>query len=135
MNTPSKFLVIISTLVIATTPAIASHRQKPSTNVDHLIGSWCAANGESSYSPGKDCSSDGTITFYPSSYEGWEQSCRITSVKTTTSNKTMGDKVSNIFANCNGEGCTWKEQITVHVTKGTLVVENKRDNRERCPAE
>ena len=111
---------------------------------EDLIGSWCPSpyqeddKDERHYWPKDSDCGDGILTIHRSSYEGWEQSCRFTSVKTRfdpsvdANTKMMGTKVSRINANCSGEECTWKEQMTAYVTKGTLVVKNRRHYRERC---
>jgi hypothetical protein len=81
------------------------------------------------------------MTIRSTSYRGWEHGCRFTAVKTwfdpniVAATKMMGVKVSRIEADCNGEGCTWKEQMTAYVTKGTLVIRNKRHYRDSCNGE
>jgi hypothetical protein len=91
----------------------------------------------SQFPDSKECG-DGIMTIKPDRYQGWEHGCRYTAVKTwfdpniVASTKTMGVKVSRIEARCEGEGCTWMERLTVHVTKGTLVVKDARHYRERC---
>jgi hypothetical protein len=139
-----KLLMTTATLLaLGSLPSLAA----PTVD-ENLIGSWCVANEDGgknetrywSKTDGQDCG-DGILIIRPTSYRGWEHSCRFTAVKTrfdpniVAATKMMGVKVSRIEARCEGEGCTWREQLTAYVSKGTLVIKNTRHYRERCNGE
>jgi hypothetical protein len=81
---------------------------------------------------------DSIMTVYPTYYKAWEHTCRFTAVKTwfdrnvIASTKTMGVTVTSVDASCSGEGCTWKEQFTLYIEKGTFKIRNHRHYQESC---
>jgi hypothetical protein len=124
-------------LALGSSPSFAG----PTVHKD-VLGSWCyvgtVVKGEAQYGEkfDKDCDTPSDILIIqPTRYEGWEYGCRFTAVKTwfdpniIASTKTMGVKVSRIESSCEGIDCTWKEQLTVYVEKGTLIIKNVRQGR------
>jgi hypothetical protein len=111
-----------------------------------LLGSWCfmgqdEITGKNRYYeqlPGSKECDDAVTTFKLDRLHGWEHGCRYTAVKTwfdpdiVATTKTWGVKVSRIEASCEGDGCTWRAQITAYVSKGTLNTTIRR-YQARCP--
>src|SRR5260370_1088654 len=134
------FMTTAALLALSNSPGLAG----PTIHKD-VLGSWCysgtVVKGEFQYSEkfNKDCDDPiNTMTVHPTRYEGWEHSCRFTAVKTwfdpniIANTKTWGVKVSRIESSCEGIDCTWKEQLTIYVTKETFIVKNPRQYQERC---
>jgi hypothetical protein len=122
--------------------AFAVSAQAGPTVHKDVIGSWCRHTDENTYIsllPGeeKNCG-DGIVVIKSNLYQGWEHECRYTAVKTwfdrsiIATTKTMGVTVSRVDASCEGEGCTWREQLTFYKAQGTLTIRNPRHYRERC---
>jgi len=68
-----------------------------------------------------------------------EGGCTATAIKTwydttiSPATKTPGGVlVSKIDMSCVGEGCTWRQQITVHFAKGVLFYKNNWHSRDKC---
>jgi hypothetical protein len=140
----TKLLMMIAALLaLSSSLSLAG----PTVHKD-LLGSWCTdgttdsidADGAVMYSElqSKEECGDGIMTIYPTYYKGWEHSCRFTAVKTwfdrnlIASTKTMGVTVTRVDASCKGEGCTWKEQFSLYIEKGTFKIRNRRHYQERC---
>jgi hypothetical protein len=109
-------------------------------------GTWCYVGeygGRVQYeylSPfeGDSCKArDGILKFKADQYEEIESGCRFTAVKAWTdpkkarNTKEMGAPSVRIDSTCDGEGCTWKEQLTAYIEKGTLNV-LRRAFKEKC---
>jgi hypothetical protein len=108
------------------------------------LGSWCSVGpsdkGAFLYLEKiRDCDKPtDNLHVYPDHYEGWEYACRFTGVKTwfdpkiIANTKEWGVKVSRVEASCAGIDCTWKERLTVYVSKGAFVLKDVYQSREVC---
>jgi hypothetical protein len=106
-----------------------------------LLGAWCImaaepnAQGPEIYYPlglGEECR-DGILRIKPDRYEEVESGCRYTEVKTwfdptiPVATKTKpGVYVSQVTAECTGEGDKWREQATFYFSKGMLYFSRKQ---------
>jgi hypothetical protein len=70
----------------------------------------------------RENSGDGSLSFKPDEYEEWELRCKYVSVKTrydhTIIPQTPGARVSRAVSNCEGEGCSWREEMMRAPWKG-----------------
>jgi hypothetical protein len=136
-----KRLATAFALVLAlTTPALAA----PTVHKE-VVGTWCVISNdetrkETTYSEfnGKCENPLDLLIIERGNYRGSEHTCHITAVKTwfdkniIRSTKEMGVPVSRVISNCEGlDRCTWREQITLYVEKGTLVIKNGRSWGEK----
>jgi hypothetical protein len=105
-----------------------------------VLGTWCMINDTESVRARKneDCG-DSIMIIKPDRYEGWEHGCIYTDVVTwfdgtiSVATKTpLGAPVSRIKSGCAGEGCTWREEMTVYFAKGVLFTKNRRHSAEKC---
>jgi hypothetical protein len=95
------------------------------------------AQGPEIYYPlglGEECR-DGILRIKPDRYEEVESSCRYTEVKTwfdptiPVAIKTKpGVYVSQVTAECTGEGDKWREQATFYFSKGMLYLSRKQSH-------
>ena len=106
-----------------------------------VLGAWCTmaaepnAQGPEIYYPlglGEECR-DGILWIKPDRYEEVESGCRYTEVKTwfdptiPVATKTKpGVYVSQVTAECTGEGDRWREQATFYFSKGMLYFSRKQ---------
>jgi|RhiMetdeSRZDD1v2_1073273.scaffolds.fasta_scaffold627870_2 hypothetical protein len=138
---------VMRTILLAAALALSVSAASAGPTVHkEVLGSHCPIGSvarETYYQSQDDQSQDVScredrMTIYPTHYEGWEFTCRFIAVKTwfdpniIASTKTMGVKVSRVEARCEGlDHCTWKEQLTLFASKGTLVLKDGRRFRER----
>ena len=130
-------------LATAFAAAFTAAAQAAPTVPEFARRTWCQAEtaweGTTVYRTHGDCeNNDDVMTIKASRYEGWEYACDFTAVKTwfdpsiPSATKTFGVHVFRITADCGGEGCTWKEQLTFWQSKGSLYVSNSRHWQNRC---
>jgi len=106
-----------------------------------LLGAWCSmavepnAQGPEVYYQlglGEECG-DGILRIKPDRYEEVESGCRYTEVKTwfdptipVAAKTKPGVYVSQVTAECTGEGDKWREQATFYFSNGMLYLSRKQ---------
>jgi hypothetical protein len=114
-----------------------------------LLGKWCFTSDEESEKPGaqwthiayewtKDCAEDGWLLIKQRGWTAHESGCGFTSVRTVwdktipVATKTpTGAWVAHIKAKCGGEGCEWRSNFVLYLSKGTLFMRG-RSTKEVC---
>jgi hypothetical protein len=132
--------MIVVGLLLGCAPA-----QAASTLHKEAVGTWCL-NGndetrkETTYLEfnGKCENPLDLLIVERTNYRGSEHTCRITAVKTRfdpniiANTKEWGVPVSQVTSKCEGlDTCTWREQVTLYVSKGVLVLKNGRTWNEK----
>jgi hypothetical protein len=140
-----KKILAITAAAVAVMTATCAHAA-PTIHKD-VLGTWCGppytneALKESIYGepPTEKCPEpEDFLTIGPSSYRGFEFVCRVTAVKryfdrnVIRSTKEMGDTVSQVTSSCEGMECEWREQVSLYLQKGSLVVKGRWRTREKC---
>jgi hypothetical protein len=112
-------------------------------NNKEIIGEWCIHTSEDGTSisrkeQGENCG-DGILNIQMNGIRAWEHSCRYTTVNTwydstipTATRTPTGALVSRIEMACSGEGCTWRERVTVHLGKGELAYTSNWRSKDKC---
>jgi hypothetical protein len=103
----------------------------------YLLGKWCSDDGEH-YMGDDQCNNDSVIDIKADRYIGWEHGCRYTSVNSWVSpvamaTKTQGSPALHVIANCEGEGCRWREELTLeYYAKASVTIRRRQLGKESC---
>jgi len=140
-------LILMTLICVVSFFVFAAIRPTPAgtpvtLNNKEIIGEWCDYRYEKEMSLfpklDEDCG-DGILNIQVNGIKGWEHSCRYTAVKTwydptiPTATKTpTGALVSRIEMTCAGEGCTWRERVTIHLGKGYLAYKSNWRSKDKC---
>jgi hypothetical protein len=103
----------------------------------YLLGKWCSNDGVH-YDRNSECAEDSMIEITANSFDGLEFGCRFTRVNSWVSSiamatKTRGSPAARVIANCYGEGCTSRNEITLEFyAKAGLLIRNRMLGKSDC---